>query len=628
MNEVQVEINRLVEGLKKKQVQDGSWRFCFEGPPMTDAYMIILLRSLKIEDEKFIQKLVRRLESLQSENGTWKIYHDEKEGNLSATVEAYFALLYSGYKDKKDIHMQKARRFIKKHGGLDKVNSLTKTMLAVTGQYPWDKYFSVPVEMMLLPQSFPINFFDFAGFARVHIAPVLVLADQALVLKTKDTPNISELLYMRDVQGEWRTQEERSLLSCITDSIKSLVGLPNELHRLALEEAKNFMLKRIEPDGTLYSYFGATFYMIFALLSLGYSKDDPIMQDAITGVKALVCKTNDHIHIQNSTSTIWDTALISHALLASGVDPSSSTIQKSAHYLLKKQQYRYADWVIRNQEALPGGWGFSDINTLNPDVDDTTAALRAISPVFRLKPEYRESWYRGVDWVLSMQNNDGGWPAFEKNTDKEILKLVPMVGPNEASIDPSTADLTGRTMEFLGKDARLSMDHPKIKKAVEWLLDHQKNNGSWYGRWGISYIYGTWAAITGMRAVGISGDHSSIQNGIEWLEEIQNEDGGWGESCRSDVQKRYVELGASTPSQTAWALDALISVYDHPTSEINQGIECLIKKLNDKGWTYSYPTGGGLPGSFYIYYHSYNYIWPLLTLSHYKRKYQGEISLS
>jgi sporulenol synthase len=624
-NVIESELTRLVAQLKDKQSKDGSWRFCFESSSMTDAYMIILLRSLRIHDEELIKSLVKRIEVRQSDHGAWKLYEDEAEGNISATVEAYYALLYSGYKQKGDKEMEKAKQFIISQGGLAKVSSLTKFMLGMTGQYPWPRYFPVPIEILLLPQTFLINFFDFVGYARVHMAPILIIADKKFSVKWNNTPDLSELLNIRGLEGEsfeeLRSYEARSFLSLLKHSVKKIIGLPSDLHRLAIEQAKRYMLNRIEPDGTLYSYFSATFLMIFALLSLGYSENDPVIKKAVKGLKALVCHIDGHAHIQNSTSTVWDTALISHALQTSGMDITSQTIHKASQYLLQRQHYKYGDWFIHNLSTLPGGWGFSDINTINPDVDDTTSALRALRKIANQSPTLRQSWYRGTSWVLSMQNDDGGWPAFEKNTNKKILKLIPIDGSESASIDPSTADLTGRTLEFLGKEANLNLYHPQIKSGVEWLEDNQKEDGSWYGRWGIFYIYGTWAAITGMSAVGINKENTSVQKGIHWLEKIQNDDGGWGESCKSDIEKRYISLGSSTPSQTSWALDALISFYDNPTDKINRGVECLIKKLNDHDWTYVYPTGAGLPGGFYFNYHSYNYIWPLLTLSHYMEKY-------
>ncbi|GIO01669.1 hypothetical protein J5TS2_23370 [Brevibacillus halotolerans] len=220
-----------------------------------------------------------------------------------------------------------------------------------------------------------------------------------------------------------------------------------------------------------------------------------------------------------------------------------------------------------------------------------------------------------------MQNADGGWPAFEKNTDKRILNWLPFDAADAVSTDPSTADLTGRTLEFLGNSAGFTISHPQIQRGVEWLLSNQEANGSWYGRWGISYIYGTWAAATGLIAVGVSSEHPAIQKAVKWLLKIQNEDGGWGESCKSDIVKTYVSLGVSTPSQTAWGVDALISVFQKPIPAIKRGIQFLIDSEKNQEWTLSYPTGSGLPDGFYFHYHSYRYIWPLLALGNYKKKY-------
>jgi len=226
-----------------------------------------------------------------------------------------------------------------------------------------------------------------------------------------------------------------------------------------------------------------------------------------------------------------------------------------------------------------------------------------------------------LNWVLSMQNNDGGWPAFEKNSNKEMLTWLAIDGAKSAAIDPSEADLTGRALEYLGNFAGLDSRYEIIKRGSNWLISRQKKDGSWYGRWGICYIYGTWAALTGLKAAGLSSNHDAIQRGANWLQSIQNFDGGWGESCKSDQLLHYEPLGESTPSQTAWALDALIAIHPQPTAAINKGIYRLTASLQENKWTTLYPTGAGLPGSIYIHYHSYRYIWPLLTLSHYRKKY-------
>ncbi|SDX89452.1 squalene--hopene cyclase [Paenibacillus sp. PDC88] len=628
--EVETEINRKVEWLKKEQSPDGAWRFYVESGPLSDAYMIILLRSLQIDDEERIRLLAERIARLQEKNGAWKLFHDEAEGHLSATIEAYYALLYAGYKRKDDELMQRAKQFILSKGGLSEASLYTKVLLALTGQYPWPSPMPVPVEALLLPQQFPFHFFDFVGYARVHFAPILVCADRKLVIKTARTPDLSDL-YADSSEGnrisdqaELRANEfYRSLLSMIVQGIKHLPFSPWQIHSAALHRAEQFILQRTEPDGTLYSYFTSTFLMIFAWIALGHAKSHPVITRAIRGLENLTCRTNAGIHVQNFTSTVWDTALLSHALQEAGVSPSSPTIQKAGLYLLSRQHQKYGDWRIRNPRVPPGGWGFSDINTINPDIDDTTAALRAIRRFAQNDREhnhaYLASWNRGMNWLLSMQNDNGGWPAFEKNTDKSILDWVPIKGLEEVSTDLSTADLTGRTLEFLGNDAGFTFSHRAVDKGIRWLLRNQEEDGSWDGRWGVSYIYGTWAAITGLTATGVPSRLPAIERAVKWLLSIQNADGGWGESCRSDIEQKYVPLGASTPSQSAWALDALLAVYKRPTAAIDRGMRFLMETSQRDDWTTRYPTGAGLPGGFYFHYHSYRHIWPLLALSRYKK---------
>lgn len=626
---VQDEINRIVKLLQETQSTDGSWRFCFESGPITDAYMIILLRSLDIREESLIRKLAERIASLQQANGSWKLFNDEKDGNLSATIEAYYALLFSGYHNQINPHMLSAKQFILSKGGITEADPLTKVILSATGQYPWQEHFHIPIELFLLPPTLPVSFYDFVGYARVHVAPILVLADQQFTITTERTPDLSDLyvsqtyrVKRKDIHADLKGQHHRFFIDSIKQFIQQLSSLPSHVHSVALQYAERFMLDRIEPDGTLYSYASSTFLMIYALMALGYSKHDPIIQKAIEGLKTLICRTNGYTHLQNSTSTIWDTALLSYAIQEAGVSPRSLTIQKANQYLLSRQQDRYADWSLRNPGVVPGGWGFSDINTINPDVDDTTAALRSLSRIATEDETILKAWHRGINWVLSMQNEDGGWPAFEKNTDKEILTWLPFDGADSIFTDPSSADLTGRTLEFLGHYTSVNDDYPSIQKGIHWLVKHQEEDGSWYGRWGICYIYGTWAALTGLQASGISLYHPSILKAVHWLESIQNSDGGWGESCYSDIDKQYTPLGVSTPSQTAWALDALIAVSTKPTDAIIRGITYLIKAKDQQHWTFSYPTGAGLPGGFYIHYHSYRYIWPLLALAHYQQKFK------
>ncbi|MCR2820949.1 squalene--hopene cyclase [Lederbergia panacisoli] len=613
----------IIDTLQNDQLADGSWDYAFDTGISTDAYMIILLRTLGINDEELILELTERILSKQEKNGSWKLFYDEEEGNVTPAVEAYYSLLYSGYYKKNDEQLMKARKYILDHGGIEKAHMFTKIMLALTGQTPQSIHFPVPVEFILLPQSFPINFFDISSFGRANLAPLMIVAAKKFSKKTKKSPDLSDLYISRseDFFNWTETRDSRNIFLTIEQGIKSIIGLPQHIHSLAIQRAKQYMLDRIEPDGTFYSYFSATFLMIFALLSLGHSRKDPIIVNAVKGLKAMKCKIDGHTHMQYTTANVWNTSLISFTLQKAGISPDDPMVKKANDYLLSRQQHKYGDWAVHAPGVPPGGWGFSDINTLEPDVDDTTASLRAISPLVQQDTRYRDSWDKGVYWVTSMQNSDGGWPAFERNVDKKIFNLLPIEGARFLLGDPSSADLTGRTLEFLGHYTNLPKNTKMMDRGKDWIIKDQKKDGSWYGRWGICYIYGTWAAITGLMACGGDLKDANIQKAIKWLQDIQNKDGGWGESCKSDINHMYLPLGASNITQTAWAVDSLIAVHEKPTPEIQAGIEYLKAAIYKDDWTVDYPVGQGMGDAFYIRYHSYKYIFPLLALANYDRKY-------
>ncbi|RIX54183.1 squalene--hopene cyclase [Paenibacillus nanensis] len=622
MKQVNREIDRLINKLTASQRQDGSWHFCFENGTIIDAYVILLFRCLERNDEPLIQKLHDRILSQQQPEGCWRLYRDEEGGNLPATVEAYYALLCSGYSKPGDPAIERARAFILSHGGADKAASiLTKALLSATGQRKWPlSLTSIPIEAMLIPDFMPLNLYSFSGYARVHLVPLLVMASLGFSVKTAQMPDLSELLETRGDEEEPLPEAHLHLEATLRSGTARLIGSPRSLRAAALDKAERFMLERTEADGSLYSYATSTILMVFALLALGYGKDHPVIEKACQGLKDMQFDIGGSTTLQNSPSTVWDTALLAYAMQEAGVPRSEPVIQKAAAYLLGKQHTRKGDWVKHNPNAEPGGWGFSATNTRNPDVDDTTAALRAISRFAKADNRFQDAWNRGLSWTLSMQNKDGGWPAFEKNTDNRILTWLAIDGAKSAAIDPSAADLSGRTLEFLGNYAKLDTSHLFMRRGADWLIYNQERDGSWYGRWGICYLYGTWAALTGLMAAGVSPEHEAVRKGVKWLLETQNEDGGWGESCRSDAERRYVPLGASTPSQTAWSLDALIAASPQSKSEIDRGVRRLLALLHEDDWTTDYPTGAGLPGVFYIHYHSYRYIWPLLALAHYRRK--------
>ncbi|MDQ0257430.1 sporulenol synthase [Evansella vedderi] len=600
------QLNKIYE-LKAAQHPDGTWRFPCENGPMTDAYMIIILRTLNItKEETFIKKLTNRLLATQSTNGSWKLYKDEKEGNLSATVEAYTALLFSGYAHKDDENIKRAETFILRKGGLKKSHVFTKFMLALNGLYPWPTIFPIPLSLLWLPRFSPVNFYDLTSYVKTHFAAVLIAAHHRFSIRCRNTPNLMHLIKENKVKKRLQRQQKAT-----NSKGNPLNFFLKRMKQKGIRRAEKYLIDRVEADGTLGSYASATFLMIYSLLAIGYSPESQMVQRAIEGTKRLAAEVNSLIHIQNAASTLWDTSLIAYALDRTGEAASRLSVKKGASYLVERQQ------LFQRGSMLFGTWGFSENNSFHPDVDDTQAALRVMAPFIFFRKKYKRAWKMGVDWLLAMQKRNGGWGSFEQKEPRRWITMLPIENIKDTAIDPATADLTGRTLEFLGTYVKMNKGNKKIDAAINWLLKNQEKNGSWYGRWGVCYIYGTWAAVTGLRAVGVPADHPAVVRAKNWLLSIQNNDGSWGESCSSDIKKTFIPLGEGTPTHTAWALDALISIEAEPTPEIQKGMEFLLEERGDR----NYPTGGGLPGNFYINYHSYKVIWPLLTLSNYANKY-------
>jgi len=603
---IESEIYKRCNSLLSQQEVDGTWRYCFENSVITDAYMLILLRTIDYKKESLIKRIAERILSKQSQDGLWRIYPDEEPANLSATIQAYTALLYAQSFSNTEEQLQNAKHFIIDNGGLKNADLLTKVFFAMNGLYRWPELPIDPAILFSLPQTSPISRYDISSYARAHFAPVMLMIESKKKLTSRFTPDLSELV--------GKTEQESNIDDWI--NLFSTLNIRDSYYSTKKGNLLSYIQNHIEPDGTLLSYGLTTIFMVYGLLSNGVDRTSSIIQNALSGLMKMFCEINGTLHLQNSPSTTWDTSLMLYTLLEAGVPPTHANLLKGAGFLLSQQQSKYGDWTVHNPDALPGGWGFSLGNTQHPDLDDTQAALRTIARYCRTSSSYYSCYEKGLSWLLSMQNYDGGWAAFEKNTNRYLIGSLPIKHAKDALIDPSTPDLTGRTLEFLGSYHGLNQNHRSIKKGVSWLLSNQESNGSWYGRWGVCYIYGTWAAVTGLRSCGVHPNEKALQKAKKWLLSIQNEDGGWGESCESDSLRKYVSLNKSTPSQTAWALNALTSLNDKPNSKMEEAVSWLLSKQEA-----SYPTGAGLPGAFYIRYHSYEHIWPLLALTHYYKKY-------
>jgi sporulenol synthase len=606
MRNLEQEIFRRCNELLSLQKADGTWRFCFENSVITDAYLLILLRTVEYKNEKLINQITDRILSQQSEDGLWRVYPDEEPANLSATIQAYTALLYSQQYESDDTSLKSAKQFIIQNGGFKKADLLTKVFFAMNGLYDWPNVPIDPAILFSLPLTSPINQYDISSYARAHFAPVLLMAYDKKKLTSKYTPDLSDFYTGTDDGSHFEEWVNLFSLLNIRDSYLN----SKQVNILS------YIQNHIEPDGTLLNYSMTTIFMIYGLLSSGYDRDSTVIQNALNGLMKMLCSVDGTLHLQNSPSTTWDTSLILYTLLEAGVPINNPSIIKGSQFLLTQQHTNYGDWAVHNPDIAPGGWGFSKGNTIHPDIDDTQAALRTLAHFYQINSVYQTSYDRGLNWLSSMQNDDGGWAAFEKNTNRILIGSLPIKHAKDALIDPSTPDLTGRTLEFLGKFHGLTLEYPLINKGVSWLWENQEHDGSWYGRWGVCYLYGTWAAVTGLIACGVNQKNRRIQKAKQWLINIQNKNGGWGESCESDKKRSFVGLQESTPSQTAWALNTLTVISDQPTTEMDRAAEWL---MNHKKT--SYPTGAGLPGAFYVRYLSYDFIWPLLGLVHYYKKF-------
>jgi sporulenol synthase len=640
--QAQAMAERLREELLKRQSADGAWRLCCESGVMSDAFLLVLLQAMDLLEEKrgLARRIASRIASLQEEGGAWKLHADQREGHLESTVEAYYALLATGFYEYGDPQMVNARRFILAKGGLAEVRSMmTQVLLAMTGQLEWPRVLRIPVETLLAPSWLPISLYDLSGHARVHLVPVLMLASGGYKLGEGRLPSLSEL-----VAGESRSFRRPPWLpEPLAGMAEALAAGHSPLYPASLGKAEKFMLDRIEPNGTLLTYSTATILMIAALLSVGYPPDHDVIRRGLAGIASLVCEVSEHefAHLQIASSTVWDTAMLGCVLHESGLPGTHEALQRAAHYIAVRQQTVKGDWARRNPRTPPGGWGFSDVNTRYPDIDDSTASLQLLQRTDAAGGAFafpEESSERGERWIWSMQNRSGGWPAFERESGSPLIGLIQFEQAANIVIDPPTVDLTARTLLWASRSGAPSPswlsealaadgdgkapEGAAIDRAAAWILKQQQRPGCWPGRWGIAFVHGTGAALTGLMAVRAKRSASALYRGMNWLLSVQNADGGWGESCFSDVAGEYRALGASTPSQTAWALEGLMAHPSAPSLAVDRGVECLIRLLEADDWRSRYPTGGGLPGHVYLNYHSSRYIWPLRVLSAYAGKAQ------
>jgi len=576
-------------------------------------------------DEEWQRKAVNHIFSMQLPDGGWNIYYGGP-AEVNATIKAYLALKLAGVAVT-DPRMLRAREVALNLGGIPRMNTFSKLYLALLGLFPWKYLPTIPSEVLLIGKWFHVNFWDMSNWSRGMIVPLAIINHFKPTRKVcvsldelyREGFHERDLALPRDPQKfTWRN----FFLSL--DGLHKFAELwanagIHPFRKLALKKAEQWMLERFEGSGGLAAIFPAMLNSLIALKALGYADNHPQVLRAERELKRLEHETEDSVRIEPCFSPVWDTAIVAICLSESGIPGDHPAMKKCCDWLINKEIRFRGDWQYKNPvDVEPSGWVFEYENKWNPDVDDTAMVLLALRKIPTDNPKRRDECFRrGLKWMMTFQCKDGGWAAFDKDCTKSILEKVPFADHN-AMLDPECADITARILELLGYE-NASNDDPQVQRALQYVREQQEPDGSWYGRWGVNYIYGTWQVLRGMRALNLNMHQPWLLRGRAWLESVQHEDGGWGERCNTYDDPVFKGQGPSTASQTAWAVMGLLAFDDPNLASVKRGIEYLTRTQNPDGsWTELETTGTGFPKVFYLKYDMYRNSWPLLALATYR----------
>ncbi len=610
--------------LFSQQHEEGYWCGELEADTTLESDYILLHTLLGTGNAERFQKCANYILRHQNEDGGWPIYA-HGPSNISATVKAYFGLKLAGYKPE-HAALAKARKKILEMGGVTEVNTFTKIYLCFLGQYDYDAVPAIPPEIVLFPKWFWFNIYEISSWSRAILVPLSICYAKKPLRKIPDEMGVEELFLGGREKARMRLAWSKKLVSwrnfflCLDRMVHWFEAVHiRPLRSVALNVAKKWMLQRFDMSDGLGAIYPSILNSIIALRCLGYSLDDPQVIRALDEFEKLGIEEEDTFRMQPCKSPVWDTAYALYALGESGVPADDPRMVKCADWMLQKQVRNAGDWKVKNKQGQPGGWYFEFNNEFYPDVDDSAMVCLSLAHVDHPNGRYqRESVQRAIDWILSMQCRNGGWASFDKNNDRMVFEHIPFADHN-AMLDPATVDITGRILEMLGAYG-YGKDHPAVKNALKFIRGEQEPDGSWFGRWGVNYIYGTMLVLRGLEAMGIDCHEPSIQQAAEWLRMVQNPDGGWGETVGSYDDPTMKGVGTSTPSQTAWAVMGLMAANDTRSDCVARGIAYLLHtQKKDGSWDEPYYTGTGFPRVFYLSYHLYRQYFPLIALTTYKK---------
>jgi squalene-hopene/tetraprenyl-beta-curcumene cyclase len=564
-----------------------------------------------------IQRAVASILSRQLPDGGFNIYLNGPS-EISASIKAYFALKVSGLSPE-DARMQRLRARILELGGLQAANSYVRVNLALFGLFPRKACPVIPPEIILLPFNF---IYQMSSWTRAIVIPLSIVHASNPKRPVPAGFNVDELFLSGAPMNPVHDPHFFSWRNCFIAVDKFLKYWerisPGVIRNYAIRKCEEWMIERFEGSDGLGAIYPSMQYAVMALDVLGYQADHPLRVRAQKEFYNLMVDNDSRgFYMQPCFSPIWDTAIAAFSLAEAEKTPPAA-LKSTADWLISKEIRRRGDWSIKRPDTDPSGWAFEFNNEFYPDVDDTAMVLLAFDKIKASdESKQRACIKRAVNWLLSMQGKDGGWAAFDVDNNWSILSDVPFADHN-AMLDPACPDITGRVMEALSKHG-IQGDHPAMQRAVRFLMRVQEQDGSWYGRWGVNYIYGTFLALRGLRAAGVDENEPFIQYSLEFIRAFQNRDGGWGESCASYDENRYVN-NPSTPSQTAWAILALLAGGDIRSESLYNGVEYLVShQRGDGNWDEDYCTGTGFPRVFYLAYTDYRNTFPLLALSEYRK---------
>lgn len=600
-------LDRAVERLLSLQHPDGWWKGPLETNVTIEAEDLFLREFLGVRTEEVTLPTAEWIRRRQRSDGSWANFHGGP-GDLSTTVEAYFALRLAG--DPGDArHMRRARDFVVAGGGMERTRVFTKIWLALFGHWPWSRVPVIPPEGIFLPSWFPGNVYDFACWARQTVVALTVVSSRRPV---KPVPFTLDELRTGGPDRSREVDAVGRLLIALDRLLHLYERFPvKPLRRLALRRVERWIVERQEADGCWGGIQPPWVYSLIALRLLGYPVDHPVMAKGLAGFDRYTIEEDGVRWIEACQSPVWDTCLALTALGDAGVPPGDEAVGRAARWLVAEEISLRGDWAVRRPDLQPGGWAFEFDNDWYPDIDDTAEVVLGLRHA-DATPELDAAVERGVGWVLGMESKGGGWGAFDADNVRSIMRKLPYCDFGEV-IDPPSADVTAHVVEMLVREGMSG--HPACRRGVEWLLREQEVDGSWFGRWGANYVYGTGHVVPALVAAGLPRDHPAIRRAVAWLERVQAADGGWGEDIRSYDDRSWSGKGESTASQTSWALWGLHAAGAAEGEAARRGIDFLVRtQLPDGGWDEPWHTGTGFPGAFYINYHLYRLVFPISAL--------------